>query len=422
MIGCSSVASYFVMATLSLSWKRFGDAISIRAAVGRTGLLLAILGAGVMAACSHAAPKLSNSWDPKAAAAYLDDREVWWSQWSGSSRDHGTFCVSCHTALPYALARPALRAALGQQGPSDAELELIENVTKRVRLWKEVGPYYSDHGYDHKTAESRGTESVLNALVLANHDAQSKQLSDDTRAAFENMWALQQTTGENRGSWSWLQFDQEPWEANDSAYYGATLAAIAVGTAPGNYESAPGIQENLKVLREYLTRESAAQSAINHVFLLWASTKLPGLLTQAQQRAIVQEILGKQQSDGGWRLASICWKWNGWSVRSLVNMWIREDGTPMEGKSDGLATSLNVLALQESGVPRDNTQLERGLSWLMTHQNPAEGDWPASSVNERRHLSSNTGRFMSDAATAFAVLALTDNQHTTNPIASVSNH
>ena len=385
------------------------------------GPLLAFVATSVMAACLHAAPKLSNSWDPKVAAAYLDNRETWWSQWSGSARDHGTFCVSCHTALPYALARPALRAALSQPSPSDAERELIENVTKRVRLWKEVGPYYSDHGYDHKTAESRGTESVLNALILANHDAQSRQLSDDARAAFDNMWALQQTTGDNRGSWSWLQFDQEPWEANDSAYYGATLAAIAVGTAPGKYESTPGIQENLNLLREYLTRESTAQSTINHVFLLWASTKLPGLLTQAQQQAIVHEILNKQQADGGWRLASICWKWNGWSVRSLVNMWIREDGTPMEGKSDGLATSLTVLALQESGVPRDNMQLDRGLSWLKTHQNPAEGNWPASSVNKRHHISSGTGRFMSDAATAFAVLALTDNQHTTNPIASVSN-
>jgi hypothetical protein len=149
---------------------------------------------------------------------------------------------------------------------------------------------------------------------------------------------------------------------------------------------------------------------------------LPALLTRAQQEAIAREVLNKQQADGGWRLASISWKWNGWSFRSLVNMWIREDGTPMEGKSDGLATSLVVLALEESGVPRDNAQLKRGLSWLMTHQNLAEGDWPASSVNKRHHISSGTGRFMSDAATAFAVLALTENQHTTNPIASVSNH
>ena len=158
---------------------------------------------------------------------------------TGSARDHGTFCVSCHTALPYALSRPALRVALAEQGPSINERRLIEDVTERVRLWKDVGPYYSDQGYDHKTAESRGTESVLNALILAGHDAQSGQLSDDTRAAFDNMWALQQTTGENAGSWLWLQFDQEPWEGNDSAYYGAALAAIAVGTAPGSMRRAP---------------------------------------------------------------------------------------------------------------------------------------------------------------------------------------
>jgi squalene-hopene/tetraprenyl-beta-curcumene cyclase len=390
---------------------------------GRRGIgtLLACLGAAAIVACSHPAVKVSRSWDPKAAAAYLDHRAGWWTEWSGSARDHGTFCISCHTALPYALSRPALRAALAEQGPSINERKLIDNVTKRVRLWNEIGPYYSGQGYDQKTAESRGTESVLNALILASHDAQNGRLSDDTRAAFGNMWALQQTTGETRGSWLWLQFDQEPWEANDSAYYGAALAAMAVGTAPENYASAPEIQDNLRRMREYLSRESAAQSTINRVFLLWASAKFPGLISQEQQKAIVHEILSKQQADGGWRLAKIAWRWNGWSLQSFENMWLRADGTPMEGKSDGVATSLMVLALEDAGMPRSNTQLKNGLSWLMSNQDAAEGFWPASSVNKRRHLSSDTGRFMSDAATAFAVLALTDNGRRTNQLASVSN-
>jgi len=341
--------------------------------------------------------------------------------WQGASRDHGTFCISCHTALTYALARPALRTALAEPGPSAGELALVENVTKRVQLWKDAGPYYSDEGYDHKTAESRGTESVLNALILANRDAQLGKLSGDARAAFDNMWALQQTTGDNRGSWFWLQFDQEPWEANDSGYYGAALAAMAAGTAPENYQSMAEIQSHLKLLREYLNRESAAQSPFNRVFLLWASTKLPGILQPEQQKAIVNEILSKQQSDGGWRLASLTWRWNGWSLRGLVNMWIREDGTPMGGKSDGVATGLITLVLQEAGVGRDNPQLQRGLSWLMSNQNAAEGFWPASSVNKRRHMSSDTGRFMSDAATAYAVLALTESQRAPNPVASAAN-
>lgn len=384
-------------------------------------LTLTCLMAAVIVACSHPAAKVSTSWDPKAAAAYLDYREGWWSEWSGSARDHGTFCISCHTALPYALARPVLRAALAEPGPSINERKLLDDVTKRVRLGKDVGPYYGDQGYDKKTAESRGTEAVLNALILASHDAEKGQLSDDTRTAFSNMWARQQTAGEHRGSWPWLQFDQEPWEANDSGYYGATLAAIAVGTAPGGYASTPEIQDNVTHLREYLNREESAQSTINRVFLLWASTKLPRLLSPEQQKAIVQEILSKQQSDGGWRLASIAWKWRGWSLKSFTNMWLREDGTPLEGKSDGVATSLTILALQEAGVPRENAQLRRGLSWLMSNQNAAEGFWPASSVNKKRHQSAGTGLFMTDAATAFAVLALTEDQRKTSPVASVSS-
>lgn len=383
---------------------------------GRLGIgaLVTCLALGPTMACSHATAKISNTWDPKAAAQYLDYREAWWADWTGSARDHGTFCVSCHTALPYALSRPALRVALGERGPSVNEQKLIDDVTKRVRLWSEIGPYYSDQGYDHKTAESRGTEAVLNALILASSDAQNGNLSDTTRTAFDNMWALQQTTGENAGSWLWLQFDQEPWEANDSAYYGATLAALAVGTAPGNYASAPEIQGNLMRLRTYLNRESAAQSTINRVFLLLASTKLPGLLSPEEKNAIIQEALKRQQADGGWRLASITWRWKGWSLQSLENMWLREDGTPMDGQSDGLATGLITFALERAGVSRDNVKLKHGLSWLTSNQNTAEGFWPASSVNRRRHRSSDTGRFMSDAATAFAVLALTENQRTTS--------
>ena len=171
---------------------------------------------------------------------------------------------------------------------------------------------------------------------------------------------------------------------------------------PESYASSPEIQNNLQLLRGYLNRRSAAQSTINRVFLLWASSKLPGLLwLPRSNKRSSKEILGTQRADGGWRPASIAWKWSGWIPKKLVNMWIREDGTPMDGKSDGVATGLITLALQEAGVSRDNVQLKRGISWLANNQNPSDGSWPASSVNKRRHVSSDTGRFMSDAATAF---------------------
>lgn len=384
--------------------------------IGALGVCLVV---GATAGCSHPAAGAANPWNPKAAAAYLDGREAWWMQWTGSARDHGTVCVSCHTNLPYILARPALRGALYESGPSVNEQRLIDDVIRRVRLGRDAGPYYSEEGYDHKTAESRGTEAVLNALILASFDAQSGRLSDDTRAALGTMWGLQRQDGDNKGSWAWLQFDLEPWEASDSPYYGAALAALAVGTAPGNYAASAGIQPHLALLRDYLNRKSAAQSTLNRVFLLWASARLPGLLTPERKQAIVQEILDQQQADGGWRLASIATSWKSSSLRSLVKTWFRADGTPLKGTSDGAATGLVTLALEEAGLPSDNVRLNRGLWWLANNQNTGEGFWTASSLNQRRKPDSGIGRFMSDAATAYAVLALSESQsaRSTNPAA-----
>src|SRR5581483_10643212 len=184
----------------------------------------------------------------------------------------------------------------------------------------------------------------------------------------------------------WLQFHNAPWEG-DSQYYGATLAALAAGIA-GNS------QGGVKLLRNYLLRDKDEQVPINQVMLLWASTKLKDLLTQTQQNPIIQEALSKQQADGGF------------SLSSLVGDWKRKDNTPQETKSDGVATGLVTLALQEAGVSPDQPQLRRGLAWLKQNQDQTEGRWLAYSLNKRQDLSTNAGHFMSDAATAYAVLSL----------------
>jgi len=98
----------------------------------------------------------------------------------------------------------------------------------------------------------------------------------------------------------------------------------------------------------------------------------------------------------------------------MIQMWMREDGTPLAGKSDGVATGLITFVLQEAGISKNDLHLQSGLSWLMTNQT-SEGFWPALSLNKKRDPSSGIGRFMTDAATSFAVLSLMKSERTRMP-------
>jgi squalene-hopene/tetraprenyl-beta-curcumene cyclase len=134
--------------------------------------------------------------------------------------------------------------------------------------------------------------------------------------------------------------------------------------------------------------------------LLWATAKLPGLLEPGRQKALIAELLSKQEADGGW------------SLTSMAGDWKRHDGTPLEAHSDGYATGLIAFALLQAGISRENAQLKRGLAWLVENQNRADGYWLAYSLNnnEEHHISPDTARFMKDAATAYAVLALSESK------------
>lgn len=342
-----------------------------------------------------AAGAATAAWDAKAAATYLDGREAWWLKWPVSQRDHATACVSCHTALPYALGRRALREPLHEQTSSPVETAMLASVVKRVTLWAEVDPFYKDAEMGpNKTIESRGTESVLNTLVLANHDAESGKLSDITQTAFKQMWAQQLTSGATPGAWMWLQFHNAPWEGRESQYLGATLAALATGIAPEEYRSSPEIQPNLKHLSEYLAGNYQDQPLLNRTLLLLAAARLPQLLTPEQRASLKDEIYGLQRADGGWSLPSLG-KWEE-----------RHDKTPFEDRSDGYATGLTALALEQNGVARTEPHLEKGLAWLEQNQDPDQGRWRSYSLNKNRDLNTDVGKFMSDAATAFAVMAL----------------
>ncbi len=109
--------------------------------------------------------------------------------------------------------------------PTAQEARLLDNITRRVETcWNRASMSDTKHGGQY------GTEEVLNALILAQHDASEgkPRASEVTRKAFRELWETQRPDG----AWDWMDFAQEPDESAAARYYGAALAAVAVGTVP----------------------------------------------------------------------------------------------------------------------------------------------------------------------------------------------
>jgi hypothetical protein len=76
--------------------------------------------------------------------------------------------------------------------------------------------------------------------------------------------------------------------------------------------------------------------------------------------------------------------------------------------SNAYATAFTAFALERAGMARSDERLERALAWLRAHQNPQTGAWEAMSMNRKYPADSMEIRFMQDAATGYAVMALLD--------------
>jgi len=283
---------------------------------------------------------------------------------------------------------------LGESGRTPYETGLIDGVRSRVAK-TDANDLFS--GISEKKLLARqvlGAETVLAALVLVLDDAQrGGALTPEAEKALKRMWSLQIPTGSARGAWFWSDFDLDPWETTDAAFFGAALGAIATGATPADYQSRLEIQANVADLKLYLRSAQKTQPLHNRLILLWASNKLRDLLPDAERQVILDEVWRKQEGDGGWTLQSL-------------GAWKKRDAAPPAEGSNCYATGLAAFTLQQAGVPASDARLERSLAWLKKHQDVESGYWAAESMNHRHDAASMPALFMRDAATGYATLAL----------------
>ncbi|MDY3563100.1 hypothetical protein R5W23_004599 [Gemmata sp. JC673] len=330
----------------------------------RTSRLALLLLAGPISAADFPQPVATKPAEPFAkelslvkAGEYLDGVGVNWT------RDRQ--CITCHTNMPYLTARPLLK---GDEG------------------WKEVRKYLEGDVKSWATGgKPRGDAYVVaTAFALAFNDAQqSGKLHDATRAALDRMWTVQRPDG----AWNWLKCAWPPLEHDD--YYGAALAALAVGYAPGEYAKSETARAGVAKLKGYL-KKTPAPDLHHTAVLLWASTKLDGLMTTAEQKTAVAALKGKQRKDGGWSLPSL----GAYTRRDA-------DRTPNDpnADSDGYGTGFVTYVLLVAGEKPTDASVVNAVKWLKSNQR-ASGRWFT------RSLSNDKAHYIANAGTAFCVLAL----------------
>lgn len=294
------------------------------------------------------------------AAESLDHVALKWT------RQHK--CGSCHTTWPYLMSRPVLK------GPSSPALDEVRKFfEERISRWDA----------EVKTNVHFNREAVGHAAALALCDALTLgKLQPLTRTALDRMWTLQRADG----AWNWTKCGWAPFEIDD--YFGALLAAVGVGHAPQAYAQGDSARAGLEKLRGYF-KATRPPSLHHKIWLLWAGTRLDGLMTDLEKQTVIKELLALQRGDGGW------------SMEALGKGWVGRDGMKSnpDAPSDGYGTGLSVFVLHEAQVPANDASVQRGVKWLRANQRES-GRWFVRSLNGVEQ------HYISDAATAFAVLAL----------------
>ncbi|MDZ4683805.1 MAG: hypothetical protein SH850_01870 [Planctomycetaceae bacterium] len=305
------------------------------------------------------------------AGRYLEQGALAWNT--------GRKCISCHTNGTYMAIRPSLG-----RPPDDTRQFFVS--TLNVMLGEEK---------ESLTRSTRPAQAIYLAAGLAEWDAHvTKSLSPETEQAIALMLDIQT----DQGSWGTLDC-WPPYESD--AFHEATVAATAIGTAPGwldrlsdpkNEKLAPKVE----LLRTYL-RTTTPPHDYGRTLLLWSSLRFSGLLDDAQQHALREMLLKHQRDDGGWSIRTFAAP-EAWGRGNRAEK-LRAEPDFATPASDGHMTGLAIVVLREAGLPANDPRVQKGLAWLKSNQRESGRWWT-------RSLNTDSWHFITYSGTAFPLLAL----------------
>ena len=297
------------------------------------------------------------------ASQYIEQGTAAWTR--------GRECVTCHTNGTYLALRPSLYGLLGKpnQEVRDLFVKLLRKGVRQLGENRQLGD-------SHLIYIARG---------LAEWDAHvSGQLSAETSLALKQLFERQLPTGE----WKPILQSWPPLES--SAFQEATVAAMAVGVAPGWLSGLTDqtLQTGVKRMKHYL-RTVQPPHDYGRVVLLWASARLAGLLEEGEKAEIIEMIRRKQRADGGWSIRTFA-KPEEWGEGNRAEK-LRSEDEFANPPSDGHQTGLALIALLEAGVSAQDSAVRQGVRWLLRNQRESGRWWTRSLNTDKYHFITYSG-------------------------------
>lgn len=308
------------------------------------------------------------------AIVHLEDGAA---AWNGSNN-----CVACHTTGVYLCLRPMLSHTLGR--PSDDIRRLfVADLKERAEQ--------ADKDIDSLRTGIVPAHVANIAWGLAEWDAHvTGELSDETRQAMDLMFRLQAKDGSFSNLDCWPPFES-------SNYQAATVAAMAVATAPG-WKNSVRDQTTLAAidrLKKYL-RETPAPHLYGEVLLLRAATRWRELMSGSRRRQVYADMFSRRNPDGGWALRDFATP-KQWGRGNRAKK-LQSESDVLSPPSDAHMTALALIIYMDAGMERNDRLIQRGVRWLKQNQRESGRWWTQSLNTDGRHLITFSGTIYALAA------------------------